>query len=252
MRTLVTLSDLPIRTVMFAGDWHGSLDWAVRCVRLAMEQGVDAIVQLGDFGIWPGRGGRHFLDGLEDALTLAHLPLYFVDGNHEDFPQLLAYPMVADGTREVRPHIRHLPRGLRWTWAGLSFLALGGATSLDRPLRVPMVNWWPEEEITAAEADDAASGGHADVMLTHDCPAGVAIPGINPTTDRLWPRDELRRANMHRDVLGFVVDLVQPDRLLHGHFHIPYEARRGPTHVIGLDMDGSEHNLLVVDLEAWT
>jgi hypothetical protein len=52
-------------------------------------------------------------------------------------------------------------------------------------------------------------------------------------------------------VLGFVVDLVQPDRLLHGHFHIPYQAQRGRTHVIGLGMDGSQDNLMVVDLEAW-
>jgi predicted phosphodiesterase len=237
---------------MFAGDWHGSLDWAVGCVRLAADHEVDAIVQLGDFGIWPGRGGMHYLHGLEDALAVAGLPLYFVDGNHEDFPQLLTYPLTADGTRKVRPHIHHLPRGHRWSWDGVEFLALGGATSLDRPQRVQWLNWWPEEEITAAEADDAASGGRVDVMLTHDCPSGVSIPGINPETDRMWPREELRRANKHRDVLGFVVDHVQPDRLLHGHFHKRYDSQRGRTLVTGLDMDGTDGNTLIVDLEAWT
>jgi hypothetical protein len=119
-----------VERVLFAGDWHGNLGWAANCVGVAEAAKADAIVQLGDFGIWPGPAGQRYLDMLEIALASVDLTCYFIDGNHEDFPQLYGYPLVADGTREVRPHIYHLPRGYRWEWAGLTFLALGGATAV--------------------------------------------------------------------------------------------------------------------------
>jgi Icc-related predicted phosphoesterase len=239
-----------VRKVMFAGDWHGNLTWAVNCVGMAQMAKVDAIVQLGDFGIWPGPTGQRYLNMLEDALASVDLTCYFIDGNHEDFPQLHAYPLDDDGTRIVRPHIRHLPRGYRWEWAGLTFLALGGATSLDRPMRRPYKSWWPEEELTAADIKLAVAGGPVDVMLTHDAPSGVEIPGINAETDKMWPWQELARANENRARLGRVVDELTPHRLLHGHFHIAYDARRGITAVSGLGTDGAYDNVRTLNLRS--
>lgn len=236
-----------VRRVLFAGDWHGDLSWAATCVGLADMSNVDAIVQLGDFGVWPGRSGKVFLDGLNTALADARLTCYFIDGNHEDFPQLREYPIGSDGTRVVRPYIRHLPRGFRWWWSGMSFLALGGATSLDRAERVEWVNWWRDEEITVADVYASLSGGHTDVMLTHDCPAGVDIPGLSTH----WPRAALRRANQHRAVLADVVKAVNPERLVHGHFHVGYNSTFRNTQVIGLASNGMEANTMVVDLHEW-
>lgn len=239
-----------VERVLFAGDWHGNLGWAANCVGMAEAASADAIVQLGDFGIWPGPDGQRYLDMLEIALASVDLTCYFIDGNHEDFPQLYRYPLDEDGTRVVRPHIRHLPRGFRWEWAGLTFLALGGATSLDKPMRREGVTWWPEEELTSADLLLALDGGPVDVMLTHDCPSDVVIPGINPVSDLQWPREELRRANNHRERLGFVVDKLVPHRLLHGHFHIAYDARRGPTAVSGLGTDGAYDNIRTLNLRS--
>ena len=45
-----------------AGDWHGNTPWATRAIRkisaLLPAGGPRVIVHLGDFGIWPGPGGR--------------------------------------------------------------------------------------------------------------------------------------------------------------------------------------------------
>jgi predicted phosphodiesterase len=86
--------------VAFAGDWHANTRWAVAAVTFAAERGADVIVQLGDFG-YEYRAA--FLDGLERALSRTGLRLLFVDGNHEDFPTLLRYPVRRNGCRQDQP-----------------------------------------------------------------------------------------------------------------------------------------------------
>jgi hypothetical protein len=245
------LASQPTRLVM-AGDWHGDLDHAASVIGWAGREGAQAVVQLGDFGVWHGVKGCAYLDGIGWAATKAGVWAAFVDGNHENHEVLNALPLDDLGARPIRPALWHLPRGLRWTWHGQTWLALGGATSLDRPARKEGVNWWPEEAITYAQAAHAAALGHADVMLTHDCPAGVTVPGIPP--DSFWPRAELDRANAHRRQLRAVVDVVKPGRLWHGHFHSAYTATlQGEDYtcqVTGLDDNtGPFHsNAVVFDL----
>jgi hypothetical protein len=242
------------RTVMMAGDWHGDLMHARSAIEHAKRQGVAGILHLGDFGIWPGIEGRRYLLGIEAALRDARMWLCFIDGNHEDFPQLEKKPLDHLGARLIRPNLWHLPRGLRWTWHGKTWLALGGATSLDRPRRTPGKDWWPEESITGAQAELAVSAGPVDYMLTHDCPAGIDIPDLPPAS--CWPADELVRANAHRRLLRSIVDEVKPSRLWHGHFHVAYTAMLTghgyECRVLGLNDNSGPfpQNVAVVELEA--
>ncbi|WP_432832878.1 metallophosphoesterase [Dactylosporangium sp. CA-092794] len=214
--------------VTIAGDWHGEADFASALIERAPAgpTGTRIVVQLGDFSVWPGRAGAAFLDAVADSLLRADASLLFIDGNHEDHPQLLGYPIRADGLRVVRPRLYHLPRGFRWTWHGQRWLALGGAHSIDRPKRTPMVDWWSEEQITDGQAHLAASGGTTDYMVTHDCPAGISMPGICDAEPG-QPKelyDELVIEARHRQRLLDVVRRVRPRRLLHGHYHIRYDA----------------------------
>lgn len=210
--------------LVLAGDWHGDTAWARQVIRHApvAADGQRLIIQLGDFGVWPGGSGVRYLDAIAAALAEFDAVCLFIDGNHEDFPQLARYPMDSDGLREIRPRLFHLPRGTRWNWRGIRFLALGGATSLDRPWRTAGVDWWPEEELTRADVDHAIAGGVCDVMLTHDSPTGVDVPGLPPAST--WDAVEVERAGRHRDLLREVVDAVRPRRLIHGHFHSRYDA----------------------------
>ena len=56
-----------MRRVLVAGDWHGNAAWAATCCRLASRHGCEAMLQLGDFGIWEPRRTEDFLDRIEEA-----------------------------------------------------------------------------------------------------------------------------------------------------------------------------------------
>jgi hypothetical protein len=238
-----------------AGDWHGNTAWATRAVRkmapLLPADGPRVIVHLGDFGIWPGPGGREYLARLDATLAEAGAELSFVDGNHEDFTQLARLQPGPDGRAQVTERIFHLPRGHRWRWHGRDWLALGGAVSLDRAGRTEGVDWWPEEEITLRQAGSVIEGGPADVMVTHECPAGVTH--TFPPPPPFWDLRDLARNDAHRERLQRVADAVQPSYLIHGHLHLGYQRTTdfgyGPVQITGLDRDGAKRNYAVLDVK---
>lgn len=250
--TLFTELNEPTETVIFAGDWHGSIPQGYRGILTAVKEGSNTVVQLGDFGIWPGQGGVNYLDRLELELRLNRVTLYFVDGNHEDFTQLYEYPLRQDGLRQVRPHIMHLPRGHRWTWHGVSFLALGGAHSVDRPMRTPYASWWPEERITDDDVMRASQGGPVDIMVCHDSPASATNRVVDTHVGREsphWPDAELAASAQSREQLQRVVDAVTPLVLFHGHYHAAMRSllQVSPDRVcsvIGLNEGSQTGNLL--------
>lgn len=223
--------------VVLAGDWHGDRLHAASVIQWAAREGCAGIVQLGDFGVWPGHGGKSFLDAVALSLDLSGIWLVFVDGNHEDFTQLADLKPDDTGAHPLRPNLWRLPRGFRWTWFDRTWMALGGATSLDRPSRRPYVDWWPEEELTLGDYRAATSGGLVDVMVSHDAPAGYDVPGIPPAS--VWPPAELARADRHRGVMRAVCDEVKPSWLFHGHFHSRYshllDLGGAPMLIEGLD-----------------
>lgn len=234
-----------------AGDWHANADWAEQAIAHAAQERADAIVHLGDYGYQFTAG---FRNRVELALAAAHLSLYFVDGNHENFPVLNRFPVQPSGLRRVSQRVFHLPRGYRWEWAGLRFLAVGGAYSVDRKWREPGLSWWPEEEIRDDDVARAVKGGTVDVLVSHDCPQGVDIPGLDESAN-LFDPVELLRANGHRHQLNRVASATRPSWIWHGHYHVNYattvDLGYGPVQVRGLDMDGTSlgANVSVVDVE---
>jgi Calcineurin-like phosphoesterase len=244
-----TFLDTPPR-VAIAGDWHANTDYAVGAISHAAKRNATALVHLGDFGY---NFTDAYLDALQRALADAGMVLGFVDGNHENFDTLLAQPVAPDGLRYLRERIVHLPRGLRWRWGATRCVAVGGAYSIDRFLRIPQRSWWPQETITAAQAREIAAAGPADAMFCHDCPAGIEVPGA--AFDRYGcPAEELARSAVHRALLRSIVDGVRPARLWHGHFHHRYQAlldgRDYRTIVDGLGKNGDpiDNNMVVVNV----
>ncbi len=244
------------RRIVVAGDWHGDEEWAIsvirRVPRLLAAESQRIVLHLGDFGIWPDLHGKAYLDRVSGALAEAEAELWFVDGNHEDFAQLgkLDENPGPDGRVMVAPRIMHLPRGYRWNWHGLTWLACGGAVSLDRAVRTEGVDWWPEEEITTGQEAAISRGGHADVMVCHDCPSGVAHTFAHPPPE--WAAEDLARNDAHRRRLQRIVDAVMPSYLMHGHLHRAYQRTcdfgYGPVKVAGLDADNRLRNFAALDV----
>lgn len=221
--------------IAFAGDWHGNFRYTQKALSYAAEGGADVVIQVGDFGVW---SPYNYVRAVGEEAALLGLQVFFVDGNHEDHPWLNAQPTrLCDGFRVLHDNVAHIPRGTIWEWDGTTFLGLGGAHSVDRQWRTPSVDWFPEETLTYGQLFEASQALNIDVMVTHDCPAGVEIPGIagNPFG---FPKEEIALADKHREMLGYVVDNVKPGVLVHGHYHVNYSDMRGETSIIGLDCDG--------------
>ena len=216
------MADAEPKRVLLTGDVHANGEWAVHHVlKTARRNKVQLILQVGDLSVWPGIRGKRFLDDVDHESGLARIPWHFIDGNHEDFDQLLAYPIGEDGRRIVRQHILHLPRGFRWSWAGRSFLALGGAGSIDRDSRLPGRSWWPEETITDEDVRECISGGPVDVLIAHDAPADLHLTSG-------WgrpPEDILVDLEASRGRLQHVVDACRPMLLVHGHWHFGQRSK---------------------------
>lgn len=235
--------------IVLAGDWDANIHRACSVVQYAGLRAISTVVQLGDFGYGtPGGWSTRFLDAVEAACAQHCVTVLFIDGNHEYFPGLNALPIDPDtGLREIRPHIHHLPRGLRWTWHDTTWMALGGAHSVDRFARKEGVSWWPEEHLTAADVARAIDPGPVDVIISHDAPAGVLIPGLTSTG---FPAAEIAAADRHRDLVAAVVDATSPALVFHGHYHTRYSGLRGTTTIIGLADDSAplNENSLVLNL----
>lgn len=223
--------------VMLAGDWHGNLDWATVTFDAAAASACPVILQLGDFGLWPGRE-EQWLDQVEDLARTREVSLTWVDGNHEHHDWLEG---LGRGLVQLRPHVTWASRGSRWAWSGVRFGALGGAVSVDRFLRRPGVNWWPQEMVSQSDVERLGEEP-LDVLATHASPM------------QLGPRLRLPES-IGRDVRT-VSDLVAEAArrtgarlVVHGHHHVRHSSETGSYRVEGLARDGQPGSWAVLDLE---
>ena len=249
-------------SITVAGDWHGNITTATKVLYDAVNNGSRVVVQLGDFGLWPGRMGKKYITELDKVATALGATILWLDGNHEDFGRIGNKGLLDTRLQSYGKSIFRLPRGSRWSWQGIDFCAVGGATSLDKPSRIEGVTWWPEEELTGPQVADIAEAGVCDVLFTHDVSYEVNVPGIGHRVyTAKWDAKELERAWLHRERLGELTAKLTPTHLYHGHFHTPYtkisETTFGETRVTGLGEDTSgpanwvniELNILRADVD---
>jgi len=254
--------DLPPQPgrILALGDVHGNTNWTVGRILSARaqlrEEPFKLLLQAGDFGVWPGHFGGKFLYEVSQALEKADASLWFIDGNHECFPLLDTLRCGKPGIVPIdaAQRIWHLPRGTRWTWHGRTWMALGGAVSIDKAQRIEGRDWWPEEAITAAQAQEACAGGPCDVLLSHDCPSGVRH-SFGPIP-RNWDQRDADASEEHRAKLQGVVNTTRPSHIIHGHLHRGYSRMcdfgYGNVSVTGLDMDGERFNAVALDTRTMT
>ena len=236
--------------VLVAGDWHGNGAWSQLCFQHAYKSGADAILHLGDFGFWTDNPWTsRYLWTVEEAAQEWGIPIYWLPGNHEDYSRISEF-----NDPDNRPMTTYLPRGERWTWWGKRFMALGGAFSVDRFMRTEGVGWWPGEELSREDVEYASrdDGISVDVVVAHDCPTGVFIPGIGADfrtqTRGEWPDHMLYGATQHRDKVREVYDATKPKLWINGHYHRCYEKFFQGTRFLGLDCDGTtvEKNTMIL------
>lgn len=242
--------------VGFIGDLHGDLGSLLGAARTLRVRNVDVVIVVGDFGfVWPGVNYRRTLDKISRRLSMLDTTLYFVDGNHEWFPELHSYAIEDDGLRRLRDNVIHLPRGYRTEIAsGKTLAALGGANSIDRDDRVNRTNWWREESVT--EADLAELGSEpVDVLVGHDAPLGlIALDQMLAENKLDLSTEMIEYSRAGRTVLSQALGAVRPSLYVGGHYHYPIDEVLGlpgtsgerPTRVILLDQVGRHAACLAV------
>ncbi len=231
------------------GDTHANTAWFMRVIQEMAADNIDVIVQLGDFGWWPE---SRFAWKVSRTAAQAGVDVLFVDGNHEHHPHLRKTACRADPDYEhlarpvqLHPRLWYLPRGCAWEWNNVRFRALGGASSIDRHYRVEGKSWFTEEVPSDEDLQRAIDAGPTDVLLTHDYPAlGYAL------TSTMNPPEDLERISREvRDRLAGVARAINPQLVVHGHWHHRYSTRRDGISIEGLNCDGCADSAVVLNLD---
>lgn len=239
--------------MLIVGDTHGGMAAVDKAVSAALGEGCDRIIQVGDFGFWPHfTDGRQFMKDVDALCNLEAIPLYWVDGNHENHEIL---DLMADTKDHFVPmgdsgSIFYCPRGFSWDWQGTRFMSLGGAYSIDKDYRTPGRSWWPGETITDDDVTRALASEQVDVMFTHDAPVGT-VPWL-PDAPADRKKDQWPESRVNREQVSKVVDALHPEWLFHGHYHYRYEGKVNDTVVHGLAADGAQGSMLVFNVEEGT
>lgn len=248
--------------VAFAGCWHSQHHLVGGALQAAKDQGADVVVHTGDL-LYTGAAAQRALWALEHAAIALNMFVVAVRGNHDD-PALFRKAVLSTRSRtRKRPHsdpfarlstrVLHAPNAMRWEWAGVTFAALGGAYSVDRPARVEGQTYWAGEVATDADIRQVAAGGKVTALITHDipAPAGGTVPLPLQRPD-WW---DIAGAEADRERGRVAVEASTPDWIIGGHLHVRHTGgvwlpggHQVRVEVLDKIESGVEGNLLVADL----
>ena len=197
--------------ILLVGDVYGRLgELRELCLRAML--GLDRsdcwkVVQLGDLGVgfpkvqWP-----------EMPPNLA-----FLRGNHDS-------PHVARSLHGYLGDFGFIEGwGESWRPEPLGLFFLSGAWSIDQSLRTEGVNWWPEEELSARqleEAFDLYCQTKPRLVLTHDCPP-CAFEAMPDDGKLLGGKAIPTRTTQ---ALGAMFEAHQPELWVFGHHHVSWKG----------------------------
>lgn len=193
------------KKTLFIGDIHGRFDDARNLIK-SIDVPFDRIIQLGDFGWWPGN--------INPWVDLPQVECRWIDGNHENFHYLWNWEekkTFFPRWQDMMEVWKYMPRGT--VEDGILFI--GGAHSIDKYQRTPGVDWFPEENITQADVErclEACDGEEIHTVVSHDCPAQLGIVSMYKDVDS------------NRKALQIIFDEVKPKKWLFGHHHRTWEV----------------------------
>ncbi len=237
--------------MLIVGDTHGVNNYVYAKARIAKAMGIDRMIIVGDFGMWPGVEGVAFLDDCNEAANEFDLKIYALPGNHEDHDQWdwwlnSKMPKSPSGFTHVRERVLISPKVHNWNWAGKRFFICGGAVSIDRKWRTEGKSYWPNETFSE---DNLASvqkykGPAIDYLFSHDC------SNYTPWGFKLVP-DSDSQENRHR--IDKAIQALRPKMQFHGHMHAKYDWENFyndaeySTKTFGLDCNSEPDSWGVLD-----
>ncbi len=208
--------------IYVTGDTHGDIDFE-KLVTFANENDnltkKDYVIIAGDCGaVW----NKDSLEKDLDRYSSLPFSVLFVDGNHENYSLLNAYPVTrwkGGKVHEIRKDIVHLMRGQVFNIDGLKIFTLGGATSIDKAYRREGISWWEEETPTTEDLEESLINlskhdYFVDYIITHSCDERALW--YPPLVSRNFKRGTFPE----NAILSNIEDLVNYTHWYFGHYHI--------------------------------
>lgn len=218
------------------GDLHAYQEKWIEQIHPVLKKD-DIVIAAGDFGIGFLNGRLFSEETFLDWIAEQQYTLLIVDGNHEHFNKLEAYPFCdycGGKAQRIRKNIYHLCRGEVYFIDNKKVFVLGGGFSLDKARRTPGESWFPQEMPSETEYRNAMNNlnkhnNQVDFIVTHTCPydtvqylATIGNYGVQKKID-----DELRLTLF----LENLRENVKYTRWYFGHFHVDRELWRNQTAV---------------------
>lgn len=156
----------------------------------------DYVIILGDFGLYwkKDKTFKYWHEVLQNKpwTTL------WIDGNHENFDWIdsMRKRLWKGGKVHKNGSIIHLMRGQVYNIDGSTFFTMGGASSVDKAMRIPGISWWRREVISYSEMQEGLDNlgrvdNKVDFILTHTCPYRLInnMFGLYPGIDNKVEKD---------------------------------------------------------------
>ena len=181
--------------IYFTGDTHGGYRSIIKFANRFHLLRTDVIVILGD-------AGYNYYGGERDAEAKLHLShvkptILCIHGNHEIRPANIPSYKTKEWNggivwyEEEYPNLLFAKDGEIYTLNGFNYLAIGGAYSVDKHLRIRRgVGWWEDEQPsdeTKRYVEEQIRAHKVDVILSHTCPrkyipTEVFLPMVDQST----------------------------------------------------------------------
>ena len=199
--------------ILCMGDIHGDYGCVARVSNTMCDDG-DIVIQVGDFGV-----SKHFVDDLENRFAHFKHPVYFIDGNHENFDVINSWSKTK--VTEVYPNLFYVPRGTVLTLNGKRIGFLGGGESVDKAYRQEGVNWFPSECISEEDVKRLITNvGNTplDILVTHVPPTEFINRNWPPLNKKSWGLSE-DWIDMSAQMVERAYHLLRPKKMYFGHMH---------------------------------
>jgi Icc-related predicted phosphoesterase len=203
--------------ILLLGDIHGNVGTLRYAIEKAVECGATALIQVGDFGLFP-KGGQY--TGFYRVCKESPIPVYFIEGNHDDCSRWVQYTEVTRVFDDA--NLFYVPRGTVMEIDGKMIAFMGGAASIDKDIRL-RENWhWDKEEnISGHEVlrlFENAENKKIDVLITHDVPISVCKTHFDDSA-KMWFGVGKDWHDVNMDVIQRIWDRLGNPMIYSGHMH---------------------------------
>jgi predicted phosphodiesterase len=166
--------------MILVGDLHGNTERLYRAAKIATQTEATAVIQVGDLGLFAGNRREELFHA---ACSEYPVPIYFIDGNHDDCRRWTTHTVVTRVWDDA--NLFYVPRGTVMELDGKRLAFMGGAASIDKEKTLADGYHWDEfENISQNQVDRlywnvAKRATRIDALITHDIPTSVCEAHFN-------------------------------------------------------------------------